>query len=80
MATRERWLREVGPVLDLRGIFFGGSSAAPALNRPDPELEPENEDVRAPNIARSELPTSDNRLKESPTRDALLISLSTPTQ
>jgi hypothetical protein len=23
----------------------------PALNRPDPELEPENEDVRAPNIA-----------------------------
>jgi len=58
MAARERWLREVGTELVLRGAFFtfgGGTSGVSALKRPDPEpepeLEPEKEDVNAPNIA-----------------------------
>jgi hypothetical protein len=53
MAARERWLRGVGVQLDLRGAFFrGGSLGVTALKRPDaePELEPEKEEVRAPNI------------------------------
>lgn len=56
MAARERWLREVGTVLHLRGrAFFGGVSGVSAsrFKRPDPEpeLEPEKEEVSsAPNI------------------------------
>lgn len=53
MAAQERWLREVGTELDLRGgaFFGGGTSGVSALKRPDPEPEPEKEDVNAPNIA-----------------------------
>jgi hypothetical protein len=55
MAARERWSREVGTEVDLRGgaFFGGGTTAVSALKRPDPEpeLEPEKEDVNAPNIA-----------------------------
>lgn len=51
MATRERGLREVaGARLGLRGALFGGSSAVVVLDKPEPELEPEKEDVRAPNM------------------------------
>jgi hypothetical protein len=62
MAARERWLRGVGAELDLRGSFFfgGGSSGVPALKRPDAEaeLEPEKEEVNAPNIAVSDYCTT----------------------
>lgn len=53
MAARERWLSGVGAELDLRGAAFFRSSGVPALKRPDPEpeLEPEKEDVNTPNIA-----------------------------
>jgi hypothetical protein len=58
MAARERWLREVGTVLYLRGALFGGgTSGVSAFKRPDPELElePEKEEVNnAPNIAVSD--------------------------
>ena len=51
MATRERGLREVaGAELSLRGALFGGSSEVLVLSKPDPEVEPEKEDVRAPNM------------------------------
>jgi hypothetical protein len=51
MATRERGLSEVaGAELGLRGALFGGASAVVVLNKPEPELEPEKEDVRAPNM------------------------------
>jgi hypothetical protein len=62
MAARERWLREVGAEVDLRGgaFFGGGTSGVSAVKRPDPEpeLEPEKEDVNAPNIAVSDYCTT----------------------
>jgi hypothetical protein len=75
MATRERAWREGGPELGLRGVFLGGSSAVLALNRPDPELEPEKEDVRAPNIAVFlRLPMRDPVADPDDTRDDLTHS------
>jgi hypothetical protein len=63
MAARGRWLREVGAEVDLRGgaFFFGGGwSGVSAVKRPDaePELEPEKDEVNAPNIAVSDYCTT----------------------